>query len=289
MGEIEQTCRQNGIEVLSFHPFSSPMESVYLFSTYDRRIEEMIQLYSEFFGTMKRLGAKIFVLHGAILSSKCPPEHYVKQFRLLAETGRKYGVTVAQENVSYCLSGDLEFLKMMKRELGGYARFVLDLKQVRRAHGDTFEYIRALGENIVHLHISDGSVERDCLPVGHGEFDFRRLMQGMDALGYSGAYMMELYRQNYDEFAGSGSRWTGSRTSRTAWVSDKKRPPDLSGGLNCICGRSYSDSCFFFSSLRARYFAMFRLLLSRIAETAGMLRNFWTASVTRLIPVKRSC
>ncbi len=23
----------------------------------------------------------------------------------------------------------------------------------------------------------------------------------MDALGYSGAYMMELYRQNYDEFA----------------------------------------------------------------------------------------
>lgn len=129
VGEIEQTCRQNGIEVLSFHPFSSPMESVYLFSTYDRRIEEMIQLYSEFFGTMKRLGAKIFVLHGAILSSKCPPEHYVKQFRLLAETGRKYGVTVAQENVSYCLSGDLEFLKMMKRELGGYARFVLDLKQ----------------------------------------------------------------------------------------------------------------------------------------------------------------
>ena len=182
VGEIEQTCRQNGIEVLSFHPFSSPMESVYLFSTYDRRIEEMIQLYSEFFGTMKRLGAKIFVLHGAILSSKCPPEHYVKQFRLLAETGRKYGVTVAQENVSYCLSGDLEFLKMMKRELGGYARFVLDLKQVRRAHGDTFEYIRALGENIVHLHISDGSVERDCLPVGHGEFDFRRLMQGMLSL-----------------------------------------------------------------------------------------------------------
>lgn len=89
VGEIEQTCRQNGIEVLSFHPFSSPMESVYLFSTYDRRIEEMIQLYSEFFGTMKRLGAKIFVLHGAILSSKCPPEHYVKQFRLLAETGSR--------------------------------------------------------------------------------------------------------------------------------------------------------------------------------------------------------
>ena len=104
---IEDTCRRNGMEVLSFHPFSSPMESVYLFSTYDRRIDEMMELYREFFGTMNRLGAKIFVLHGAILSSKCPPEHYVRQFRLLAEAGREYGVTVAQENVSYCLSGDL--------------------------------------------------------------------------------------------------------------------------------------------------------------------------------------
>lgn len=200
VSEIEQTCRRSGMQILSFHPFSSPMESVFLFSTYDRRIEEMMTNYREFFGTMKRLGAKIFVLHGAILSSKCPPEHYVKQFRLLAEAGREYGVTVAQENVSYCLSGDLEFLKMMKRELGGCAKFVLDLKQTRRAHGDPFEYIRALGEDIVHLHISDGSGERDCLPVGHGDLDFRRLMQEMDALGYGGAYIVELYRQNYDTF-----------------------------------------------------------------------------------------
>ena len=89
---------------------------------------------------------------------------------------------------------------MMKRELGDYARFVLDLKQTRRAHGYAFEYIKELGGSIVHLHISDGSGERDCLPVGHGEFDFRRLIQEMNALGYGGAYMMELYRQNYDEF-----------------------------------------------------------------------------------------
>ena len=199
-GQIEQTCRESGIEVLSFHPFSSPMESVYLFSTYDRRIDEMMSLYREFFGTMKRLGAKIFVLHDAILSSKCPPEHYLKQFMLLSEAGREYGVTVAQENVSYCLSGEVEFLKMMKRELGENAVFVLDLKQVRRSKGDVFEYIRALGKSVVHLHISDACGDRDCLPVGHGGFDFRRLMQEMDALGYSGAYMLELYRNNYDEF-----------------------------------------------------------------------------------------
>ena len=200
VSEIESTMQENGMNITSFHPFSSPMESVFLFSTYDRRIEEMLDLYSGFFRTMNRLGAKMFVLHGAILSSKCSSEHYLKQFRLLSEIGREHGITVAQENVSYCLSGDLDFLKMMKQELGDHARFVLDLKQTRRSHADVFDYVRELGENIVHLHISDGDEEKDCLPVGHGSFDFRRLMQEMSGVGYDGAYIVELYRENYDTF-----------------------------------------------------------------------------------------
>lgn len=199
-GIIRDTMQEYGMEVVSFHPFSSPMESVYLFSEYDRRIEEMLTMYREFFGTMNRLGAKIFVLHGAILSSGCTPEHYVKQFRLLAEAAEEYGVTVAQENVSYCLSGRLDFLRMMKRKLGKYAKFVLDLKQCRRSHEDIFEVVRALGEDIIHLHVSDSNSDRDCMPIGQGCFDFRRLMQEMGQLGYSGAYMVELYRRDYDEY-----------------------------------------------------------------------------------------
>ncbi len=198
---IGETVRRNGMEVVSFHPFSSPMESVYLFSEYDRRIEEMMDLYREFFGTMRTLGARIFVLHGAIQSSGCTPEHYVRQFRLLAEAAEQFGVTVAQENVSYCLSGSLDFLKMMKRELGRYANFVLDLKQCRRSGEDIFEVVRELGGSIVHLHISDSDGSRDCLPVGQGSFDFRRLIREMNSLGYDGAYMVELYRRNYDDYA----------------------------------------------------------------------------------------
>ncbi|HBJ25244.1 MAG TPA: sugar phosphate isomerase, partial [Ruminococcaceae bacterium] len=112
----------------------------------------------------------------------------------------EYGVTVAQENVSYCLSGRLDFLRMMKRELGKYAKFVLDLKQCRRSHEDIFEVVRALGEDIIHLHVSDANSDRDCMPIGQGCFDFRRLMQEMGQLGYSGAYMVELYRRDYDEY-----------------------------------------------------------------------------------------
>lgn len=192
---------KHNINVTSFHPFSSPMESVFLFSTYDRRIDEMMTMYRTFFESMNRLGAKVFVVHGAILSSKCTPEHYFRQFRLLSEVGREYGVTVAQENVSYCLSGDIEFLKAMKRELGEYASFVLDLKQARRSKANPLDYVSELGENIVHCHLSDADSERDCLPLGKGCFDFAELVRRLSGIGFDGAMIVELYRQNYGDFS----------------------------------------------------------------------------------------
>lgn len=200
---LSQVCDirdKNDMVITSFHPFSSPMESVFLFSSYDRRIEEMMTLYEEFFGSMKMLGAKIFVLHGAILSNKCTVGHYLEQFRRLSDIGRRFGVTVAQENVSYCMSGDLEFLKIMKRELGDYACFVLDLKQARRSGRDPFDFIDALGTSIVHCHLSDASPDKDCLPIGKGDFDFTLFAKKLLSIGYDGAFIVELYRENYGEF-----------------------------------------------------------------------------------------
>lgn len=197
---IKNICAENEMTVTSFHPFSSPMESVFLFSTYDRRIEEMMSLYRGFFGSMNALGAKIFVLHGAILSSKCSVSHYINQFRMLSEAGREFGITVAQENVCYCMSGKLEFLKMMKRELGDNAKFVLDLKQARRSGEDPLEYVEALGRSIIHCHVSDGDDGHDCLPIGEGSFDFGKLTRRLSDKGYDGAYIVELYRDNYGSF-----------------------------------------------------------------------------------------
>lgn len=201
VSEIIAMQKKFGVEITSFHPFSSPMESVFLFSTYDRRVDEMMTLYRRFFESMNKLGAKIFVLHGAISSSKCTAEHYLKQFAMLSQAGREYGVTVAQENVSYCLSGRLEFLKMMKRNLGDKAKFVLDLKQARRSHENPLDYVKELGDSIVHCHISDADGERDCLAVGAGNFDFGELITAMKSQGFDGNLIVELYRQNYGEFS----------------------------------------------------------------------------------------
>ena len=191
----------NNVRITSFHPFSSPMESVFLFSDYDRRIDEMMSLYRGFFGSMNKFGAKVFVLHGAILSSKCTPQHYMKQFAMLSEAGREYGITVAQENVSYCMSGSIDFLKQMKREIPENARFVLDLKQARRSGENPLDYIKALGDSIIHCHISDADENRDCLAAGAGKFDFESLLKALSDKGFDGALIVELYRRNYGDFS----------------------------------------------------------------------------------------
>lgn len=200
ISKICEMREQYNMTVTSFHPFSSPMESVFLFSTYDRRIEEMLEMYRVFFASMNKLGAKVFVLHGAISSSKCTHEHYIRQFKTLSEAGREYGITVAQENVHYCMSGKLEFLKMMKRELPDNAKFVLDLKQVRRSGENPFDYIDALGDSIVHCHVSDGNDTYDCLPIGKGMFDFPLFVKIIRSVGFNGAFIVELYRDNYGGF-----------------------------------------------------------------------------------------
>ncbi len=200
VAEISGIRDKYGMEITSFHPFSSPMESLFLFSTYDRRVDELIRLYKAFFKSMNRLGAKIFVVHGAISSSNCPEDLYMRQFALLARAGQEYGVTVAQENVYYCMSGRLDFLKKMKDELGDLAQFVLDLKQARRSKEDVFDYVKALGGNIVHCHVSDANGGCVCLPIGEGDFDFKRFADMMSQQGFDGAFIVELYRSNYDNF-----------------------------------------------------------------------------------------
>ena len=94
-----------------------------------------------------------------------------------------------------------EFLKKMKRDIPEAARFVLDLKQARRSGENPLDYIKELGENIVHCHISDADENRDCLAVGAGKFDFETLLKAFADKGYSGALIVELYRRNYGDFS----------------------------------------------------------------------------------------
>ncbi|MCL1865912.1 MAG: sugar phosphate isomerase/epimerase [Oscillospiraceae bacterium] len=198
---IQGLVRDYRLNIMSLHPFTSPLETLFLFSSYDRRFAELSDLYKRHFDMMNKINAGIFVVHGAYKDSKCPDEMYVERFRDLVLIGKSMGITVAQENVCYCKSGKLEFLEMLSRELGDDAHFVLDIKQVLRYGGEVFQYVKSLGKKIVHLHLSDSDETRDCLPIGDGNFDFAGLFRELRAVGYNGGAVVELYRDNYAEYS----------------------------------------------------------------------------------------
>ena len=149
---------------------------------------------------MGDLGAKIFVLHGAFKTGTCTYERYIERYWRLFQLGREFGITVAQENVAYCLSSKIDLLTEMSRQLGDDVAFVLDIKQATRSGISPFELLDKLGNKIRHIHISDNDEEHDCLPINSGSFAFRLLINRLKAIDYHGALILELYRNNYSTY-----------------------------------------------------------------------------------------
>lgn len=199
--EIKNILTANGISVLSVHPYTSAIETMSLFGDYPRRLNAMMDTYKRYFEIMNELGAKVFVLHGALKSAHCTSELYLERYSDLFELGKKYGITAAQENVSYCKSGDPDFLRNMRSRLGSECAFVLDVKQTLRSGLDVFEIMDVMGDRLAHCHLSDNTPDQDCVPVGKGRMDFGRFAQKLKSMNYSGGIILELYNNGFSNLS----------------------------------------------------------------------------------------
>ncbi len=188
---FDMTCR-------SLHPFTSEIEPMMLFSNYPRRVADYLEYCRHYFDAMQMLGAEIFVLHGnKVPVASASPEFYCERFQKLSELGASYGIMVAQENVARCTGASLEFLKKLKTLLVKEARFVLDIKQAVRAGEDPLAMLRALGESVVHVHISDHGEYGDCLPIGKGRFRVNDFLKNLAAVSPDCSVILELYRSGF--------------------------------------------------------------------------------------------
>lgn len=58
-----------------------------------------------------------------------------------------------------------------------------------------------MGDRLVHIHINDNNAGNDCLLPGAGDVDYQRLFEILKKNSYSGDFMLEVYRCNYDDMA----------------------------------------------------------------------------------------
>ncbi len=199
--KLRRITESAGVRVSSVHPFLSFAEGYLFFSEYERRFEDSLELYKSFFEAAGYLGADILVIHGCKTYAKFPREEYYRRFGKLAELGESFGVRVSQENVVNYYSMYPDFLYGMKEALGSRFHMTLDVKQALRSGCNAFELIEELHDNIVNVHISDSNSEKDCMIPLKGNFDFKRLFDTLRGYGFGGDYIVELYRDNFDDFS----------------------------------------------------------------------------------------
>lgn len=187
-----------GVKVKSIHPFSSFAENYMIFTSYERRFNDTAELYKKYYQACNILGADILVFHGARDRGSICDEAKFERFGIMAQQANAFGVTLAQENVVEFCSQHPEYLVKMRDYLGDSFKMVFDTKQAVRAKHKPMEFVNALGESIVHIHISDNNEERDCLAPGKGTCNLAEIKNEMKKLNYRGSWIVELYNHNYN-------------------------------------------------------------------------------------------
>lgn len=198
IGQLKSIRDCYGVEVTSLHPFRSFSEGYDLFSKYKRRYDDATELFRRYFEAANELNAEYIILHGSRGIIEISNDEYAERYFRLSEIAEKEGCTLTHENVVGYAGATPEFMAFMKKSLGDSFRMVLDIKQARRAGEDVKQFIDAVGENIVHVHLSDCDKERDCIPPSEkGFFDFSELFSNLDKVGYNGRYIVELYSDSF--------------------------------------------------------------------------------------------
>ncbi len=196
IGNISKKCN-----FASVHPYTAFAEAILFFSGYQRRTEEAIEKYRNSFRMAKKLGARFFTLHGdralnGIDDKTCSlSDNDISVLSCLARAAREEGIWLALENVSWCKSANINYLKNVYESVPDIF-FTLDLKQARRAGIPYESYISAMGDRLCNIHVSDYNEESNCILPGEGLFDFNLFCNQIKEINYAGDVLIEVYSKS---------------------------------------------------------------------------------------------
>lgn len=197
--QLREIKDEYGIAIGSVHPTMSLAESFMLFSNYERRFHEGIDIFKRYGEIASQLGAKYVIMHGGKPNGTMDNHGYFDRFARVAQAVRQNGATLLQENVVNFRAGSLEALHDMSDYLGEDVNFCLDVKQSIRGGYSPYDVLQLLGNKIKHLHLSDSNEKYDCMLPLEGNFNFKKFLEKAVDCGYIGDAVIELYRTAYND------------------------------------------------------------------------------------------
>lgn len=193
---------KNEFKVNSVHGFSASFEP-FIFDAYKRRRNDMMVYFKKICNAGKQLGAKCYTFHGMKNNGvrKLGLDFVIEIYNELTYIAGEAGIMLAQENVSWCMSHDLNFLRELREKCKYPLYFTLDIKQAYRVGIDPVDYIKVMKDKMVNLHINDKDEENNCLLPGKGNVNYERISNELEKAGYTGNGIIEVYRDNYENFS----------------------------------------------------------------------------------------
>jgi sugar phosphate isomerase/epimerase len=195
--KLKNKAEKLGISIHSVHAFNATFEP-FLFDRYERRRKEMEMRFTEVCKAGNIFGAKFYTFHG--ITSTMPNTNLDEigdGMNRLCEIANNYNIGLSQENVSWCKSGDLEYLKELNRKIGKELRFTLDVKQAVRRNQSPIDYLEIYKDRLSTVHINDASLEATCLLPGHGNMNLKGIIDNVTKLNPDIPYIIEVYRENF--------------------------------------------------------------------------------------------
>ncbi|AJA48747.1 AP endonuclease [Clostridium pasteurianum DSM 525 = ATCC 6013] len=195
---IKESC---GLKINSVHSFSSSFEP-YLFDAYKRRRRDMLKFFEMVCKAGSSLGASCYTFHGM----RNGPTDFISKdlihdvYNNLTYIAGENDIKLAQENVSWCMSSNLEYLQDLKDNCRYPLYFTLDIKQAYRAGVNPLEYLNIMDKDLINFHINDRNDIYSCLLPGDGDVDFQSIFSKIKSLNYKGNAIMEVYSNNYTSY-----------------------------------------------------------------------------------------
>lgn len=204
IARLAERIRRNGQSVYSVHPMGTQFEPQ-LFSIHTRQRADALKLYERVLAAGEALGASVYVLHGPISArgavKNVAPDWIGPITRDLIAMAAAHGITLAWENVSWCLFSRPEFAdKILDAVKHDGLAFTLDIKQAVRSGFPPEAYLERIKGRIANFHICDYRTVNGRLELTMpllGETDYPALVQALEEAGYSGPGFIEVYSDMY--------------------------------------------------------------------------------------------
>lgn len=109
---------------------------------------------------------------------------------------KRYGVTLAYENVEWALYNRPGVFGLLKKSCPGL-KGVLDVKQARVSGYDYRDYVADMGPSLAYVHYSDADRNGNTCLAGKGIFDTEEMIKVLRDAGFDGNILIENYASDY--------------------------------------------------------------------------------------------